>query len=235
MRVSVLGVDLSKNVCSVVGLDASGAVVLRRRVKRETVIALAAKLSPCTVGNGSLRRRPPSRPGVRRSRARGAADVARICPALRQGAEERRSRRRRDRRRGEAPDDAVCRAEEQKPARPTDAPSIERPIGRRTNRPDQSVARDPSGARNRRPSGQAEAQAIPRRDDGRARRTGVEPRPSTFSLRRASTQHQNLPEAQSAWRTSFVRHVRIRSNPIRESRPRVALTGSWYKRREART
>jgi transposase len=37
MRVSVLGVDLSKNVCSVVGLDASGAVVLRRRVKRETV------------------------------------------------------------------------------------------------------------------------------------------------------------------------------------------------------
>ena len=50
MRVSVLGVDLSKNVCSVVGLDASGAVVLRRRVKRETVIALAAEVSPCIVG-----------------------------------------------------------------------------------------------------------------------------------------------------------------------------------------
>jgi hypothetical protein len=61
-----------------------------------------------------------------------------------------------------------------------------------------------------------------------------EPRPSTFSLRRASTQHQNLPEAQSAWRTSFVRHVRIRSNPIRESRPRVALTLSWYKSIEER-
>ena len=43
MRISVLGVDLGKNVCSVVGLDASGAVVLRRRAKRETVIALAAK------------------------------------------------------------------------------------------------------------------------------------------------------------------------------------------------
>jgi len=35
MDISVLGVDLGKNVCSVVGLDASGAVVLRRRAKRE--------------------------------------------------------------------------------------------------------------------------------------------------------------------------------------------------------
>jgi transposase len=49
MDISVLGVDLGKNVCSVVGLDASGAVVLRRRAKRETLIALAAKLSPCVV------------------------------------------------------------------------------------------------------------------------------------------------------------------------------------------
>src|ERR1700680_3350437 len=50
MRISVLGVDLGKNVCSLVGLDASGAVVFRRRAKRETVVALAAKLSPCIVG-----------------------------------------------------------------------------------------------------------------------------------------------------------------------------------------
>ena len=48
--ISVLGVDLGKNVCSVVGLDASGAVVLRRKVRRETLIALAEKLSPCMVG-----------------------------------------------------------------------------------------------------------------------------------------------------------------------------------------
>src|SRR5215470_13825948 len=50
MRIAVLGVDLGKNVCSLVGLNASGAVVLRRRAKRETVIALAAKLSPCIIG-----------------------------------------------------------------------------------------------------------------------------------------------------------------------------------------
>jgi hypothetical protein len=41
MDISVLGVDLGKNVCSVVGLDASGAVVMRRKVRRETLIARA--------------------------------------------------------------------------------------------------------------------------------------------------------------------------------------------------
>ena len=49
MDISVLGVDLGKNVCSVVGLDASGTVVIRRKVRRETLIALAEKLPPCVV------------------------------------------------------------------------------------------------------------------------------------------------------------------------------------------
>src|ERR1700758_4428220 len=48
--ISGRGVDLGKNVCSVVGLDASGAVVMRRKVRRETLIALAEKLPPCVVG-----------------------------------------------------------------------------------------------------------------------------------------------------------------------------------------
>jgi hypothetical protein len=34
MRISVLGVDLGENGCSLVGLDAAGGVVLRRRAKR---------------------------------------------------------------------------------------------------------------------------------------------------------------------------------------------------------
>lgn len=44
MKISVLGIDLGKNVCSIVGLDAAGAVVLRRRMKRETLIDFVAKL-----------------------------------------------------------------------------------------------------------------------------------------------------------------------------------------------
>src|SRR5881392_3663556 len=50
MKIAVLGIDLGKNVCSVVGLDASGAVVLRRRVRRDTLIDLVAKLPVCIVG-----------------------------------------------------------------------------------------------------------------------------------------------------------------------------------------
>ena len=50
MKVQVLGIDLGKNVCSLVGLDGTGAVVLCRRAKRETLIALAAKLPPCIIG-----------------------------------------------------------------------------------------------------------------------------------------------------------------------------------------
>ena len=49
MQIAVLGVDLGKNSCSIVGLDASGAVVLRRRMRREGIIKLAAKLKPCVV------------------------------------------------------------------------------------------------------------------------------------------------------------------------------------------
>jgi len=50
MKIAVVGIDLGKNVCSVVGLDASGAVILRRRVRRDTLIDLVAKLPACIVG-----------------------------------------------------------------------------------------------------------------------------------------------------------------------------------------
>ena len=49
MHISVLGVDLGKNSCSIVGLDDAGKVAVRRRMRRETVIAFAAKLPGCVV------------------------------------------------------------------------------------------------------------------------------------------------------------------------------------------
>jgi transposase len=49
MTVQVVGIDLGKNSCSVVGLNASGRVVLRRRVRRETIPALAAAYPGCVV------------------------------------------------------------------------------------------------------------------------------------------------------------------------------------------
>src|SRR3712207_3353277 len=49
MNIVTLGIDLGKSSCSVVGLDKAGAVVLRRRMRRETIVGLAAKLPACTV------------------------------------------------------------------------------------------------------------------------------------------------------------------------------------------
>ena len=49
MEIAVLGIDLGKNSCSIVGLDHGGAVVLRRRMRREGVIKLTGKLRPRVV------------------------------------------------------------------------------------------------------------------------------------------------------------------------------------------
>jgi hypothetical protein len=35
MSIVVLGIDLGKNICSLAGLDKTGAVILRRRMKRD--------------------------------------------------------------------------------------------------------------------------------------------------------------------------------------------------------
>src|SRR5215210_604822 len=49
MQIAVLGIDLGKNSCSVVGLDAGGRVVLRRRLNRDGVVKLAAGLPGCVM------------------------------------------------------------------------------------------------------------------------------------------------------------------------------------------
>ena len=49
MQIAVLGIDLGKNSCSIVGLDATGRVVLRRRSHRDGVVKLAAGLPGCVI------------------------------------------------------------------------------------------------------------------------------------------------------------------------------------------
>ncbi len=48
-EIAVLGVDLGKNSCSVVGLDAGGRAILRRRLHRDGVVRLAAGSPGCVV------------------------------------------------------------------------------------------------------------------------------------------------------------------------------------------
>jgi len=49
MDIQVLGIDLGKNSCSIVGLDATGSVVMRRRMRRQSIVELAAKMPGCVV------------------------------------------------------------------------------------------------------------------------------------------------------------------------------------------
>ena len=49
MAIVVLGIDLGKNVCSLVGLDADGAVILRRRIRRVSVVDFVQSLPRCVV------------------------------------------------------------------------------------------------------------------------------------------------------------------------------------------
>ena len=48
-EVAVLGIDLGKTSCRVAGLSAEGQVVFRRRVRRDGIPALLAKLPPSVV------------------------------------------------------------------------------------------------------------------------------------------------------------------------------------------
>ncbi len=49
-RVSIIGLDLAKNVFQVHGIDDRGKVLVRRSLRRAEVLAFFAKLSPCLVG-----------------------------------------------------------------------------------------------------------------------------------------------------------------------------------------
>ncbi len=49
MAIVILGIDLGKNSCGVAGLDGNGAVVLRRRMRRQTILGFAAKLPACII------------------------------------------------------------------------------------------------------------------------------------------------------------------------------------------
>lgn len=49
MDIKVLGIDLGKTVCSLAGLDESGAVVFRRRLQRHRLLDFLDALLPCVV------------------------------------------------------------------------------------------------------------------------------------------------------------------------------------------
>jgi transposase len=50
MQVTTIGLDLAKHVFQVHGVDASGAIVLRRRIRRSEMVRFFGRLEPCLIG-----------------------------------------------------------------------------------------------------------------------------------------------------------------------------------------
>ena len=162
MDITVLGVDLGKNVCSVVGLDASGAVVMRRKVRRETLVTPAEKLAPCVVGMEAC----CGAHHLGRVLAAHGHDVPLMSPEyVRPYVKAQKN----DDRDAEGIAEAATRPtmrfvelKSQDQLEHADASPIARPAGRRTDGSDQSAARDPFGARIDRAAGQAARSPRPR-------------------------------------------------------------------------
>ena len=68
MGIVVLGIDLGKNVCSIVGLDGEGRVVVRRRMTRARD-RVRQRTSVLHDGDGGVLRRPSSWSVAGRARA----------------------------------------------------------------------------------------------------------------------------------------------------------------------
>jgi transposase len=100
MQVTTIGLDLAKHVSQVHGVDAKGAVVLRKRLGRREVLPFFAKLPACCIGleacatahhwacelrglGHDVRLMPPSyvKPYVKRGK-NDAADAEAICEAM---------------------------------------------------------------------------------------------------------------------------------------------------------
>jgi hypothetical protein len=50
MKITIIGIDLAKNVFQIHGVDAHGKAVLKKQIKREEMAVFFANLAPCLIG-----------------------------------------------------------------------------------------------------------------------------------------------------------------------------------------
>ena len=149
MTIATIGIDLGKNSCSLAGLDGAGCGgAASSRYTRERLVAFLSGQTPCVV---ALEACCGAHHLGRVFAAQGHA-VRLMSPeyvaALREGAEERRPRRRGDRRGGDAADHAVRGAEVRGAGRLADAASGPVAAGERPDTADEPVpANGPSSTR----------------------------------------------------------------------------------------
>ena len=82
MQIAVLGIDLGKNSCSVVGLEGTGAVIKLRRMRPESIAAFAEKLPDCVVAMEACCGAHHLGRVMANQGEPGKSDVAGVCPAL---------------------------------------------------------------------------------------------------------------------------------------------------------
>jgi transposase len=153
MDIVVLGIDLGKNVCSVLGLGAAGQVLVRRRMKRESVVAFTQRWPSSVVAMEAC----CGAHHLGRQLAAQGHTVRLISPeygsSLRQGTEERRPGCRSGCRGGDAPNHALRRDQERSAVGHANAPSCSRTAGCGTHRANQSSSISSAGTRHRRSPG----------------------------------------------------------------------------------
>ncbi len=88
-----IGMDTSKSVFQLHGVDDKEAVVLHRQFRRNEMIRYFEKPPPTLVAIEFLREFPPLGPAIAVVRTRGEADPSAVCEALREAWEERHRRR----------------------------------------------------------------------------------------------------------------------------------------------
>src|SRR2546430_10139636 len=107
-----IGMDTSKHIFQLHGVDAAEQAVLRKRLRRKEVLAFFAKLPPTVIGMEACGAAHYWGAGVAQARPRGQADGAATREGLRQAQQERRARCRGIVRGDEPADDAVRAGED---------------------------------------------------------------------------------------------------------------------------
>ena len=87
MQVSIVGLDISKQVFQLHGVSADGKVAVRKRLRRAQVAPFMAQLSPCVIGIEAGA--GAHYWAVAAVWPRGQTHEPAICETLRQGEQER--------------------------------------------------------------------------------------------------------------------------------------------------
>ena len=87
-EISTIGLDIAKSVFQVHGVDADGAVVIRKRVSRAKVLEFFAALPPCLVGIEACPSCASLEPQASGARSHGEADAAELRQGLPQAQQE---------------------------------------------------------------------------------------------------------------------------------------------------